>query len=136
MSIRAEVAEFIAGYRPSSVSGPAECFARDVVTRAAPATPARARALLWAAAKLADFSILAGLEPVPGVLLHPSVTGRFAVTAPGLLLPTSLSGDLAAALREHGSATLDEHYGHSHQPWPMPGLRCQHHAAAPATLRN
>lgn len=36
------------------------------------------------------------------------------------LLPTSLSGDLAAALREHGSATLDEHYGHSQQPWLMP----------------
>jgi len=87
MSIRAEVAEFIAGYRPSSVSGPAESFAREVVTRAAPATPARARALLWAAAKLADFSILAGLEPVPGVLLHPSVIERFAVTAPGLSGP-------------------------------------------------
>jgi hypothetical protein len=43
------------------------------------------------------------------------------------VLPTSLSGDPAAALREHGSATLDEHYGHSHQPLPMPGLRCQHH---------
>jgi uncharacterized protein (DUF433 family) len=25
------------------------------------------------------------------------------------LLPTSLSGDLAVAIREHGSATLDEH---------------------------
>jgi hypothetical protein len=34
--------------------------------------------------------------------------------------------DLAAALREHGPATLDEHHGHSHQPWPMPGLRCQY----------
>jgi hypothetical protein len=26
-----------------------------------------------------------------------------------LVLATSLSGDVAAALREHGSATLDEH---------------------------
>jgi len=43
-----------------------------------------------------------------------------------VVLPTSLFGDLAAALSEHGSATLDEHYGHSHEPWPMPGLRCQH----------
>ncbi len=63
----------------------AACFARDVVTRAAPGSPARARALLWAAGKLADYAI--GLEPVPPVLLHPSVTGRFAVSAPGLSGP-------------------------------------------------
>ncbi len=36
--------------------------------------------------KLAD-SILAGLDPVPGVLLHPSVIERFAATAPGLSGP-------------------------------------------------
>jgi hypothetical protein len=30
-----------------------------------------------------------------------------------MLLATSLSVDTAAALREHGSATLDEHYGRS-----------------------
>jgi integrase len=49
--------------------------------------PGRARALLQAAGKLADFPVLAGLDPVPGVLLHPSVTGRFAATAPGLSGP-------------------------------------------------
>jgi integrase len=87
MSTRAEIAAYIARYRPVSVSPPAACFARDVVTRAAPGSPARARALLWAAGKLADFSILAGLDPVPGVLLHPSVIERFAATAPGLSGP-------------------------------------------------
>jgi hypothetical protein len=41
---------------------------------------------------------------------------------PGALLPTSLSGDLAAEFREDGSATLDEHYGPA-PTWPMP--RCK-----------
>jgi integrase len=97
MSTRAEIAAYIARYRPVSVSGPAACFARDVVMRAAPGSTARARALLWAAGKLADFSILAGLEPVPGVLLHPSVIERFAATAPGLSGPARRT--LRASLR-------------------------------------
>ena len=51
---------------------------------AAPATRARANALLWAAARLAAFAVPLGLEPVPEVLLHPSVIERFAASAPGL----------------------------------------------------
>jgi hypothetical protein len=43
--------------------------------------------LLWAAGKLAEYGIGLGLEPVPAVLLHPSVTGRFAASAPGLSGP-------------------------------------------------
>jgi hypothetical protein len=46
--------------------------------------------------------------------------------AAGRLLPASLSGDLAAALLEHGPAMLDEHYGHWH--WPVPDLLCRHQA--------
>ena len=34
--------------------------------------------------RLADWAISVGLEPVPGVLLHPSVIERFAAHAPGL----------------------------------------------------
>ncbi len=78
------VAARIARWRPSSVSREAACFARAAVTRAAPHGRERAKNLLWAAAKLADFAIPLGLEPVPEVLLHPSVTGRFAAGAPGL----------------------------------------------------
>jgi integrase len=74
----------IAGYRPSSASPRAASFARAVVRQAAPATPARAKSLLWAAAKLADFAIAAGLDPVPEVVLHPSVIERFTAGAPGL----------------------------------------------------
>src|SRR5713226_9618764 len=40
--------------------------------------------LLWAAGKLAGYGIGLGLDPVPEVLLHPSVIERFATCAPGL----------------------------------------------------
>jgi hypothetical protein len=63
MSTRAEIAAYIARYRPVSVLPPAACFARDVVTRAAPGSPARARALLWAAGKLADQLTEHGMQP-------------------------------------------------------------------------
>ena len=55
-----------------------------MAARAGPGTRARANALLWAAARLAAFAIPLGLEPVPEVLLHPSVIERFAASAPGL----------------------------------------------------
>ena len=54
----------------------AAVFARDVVARTAPAGRDRAKNLLWAAGKLADYGLGLGLEPVPEVLLHPSVTER------------------------------------------------------------
>jgi hypothetical protein len=73
-----------------------------------------------------------------GDVVAQTAAGLHAAHAAGLVLPTSLSGDLAAALREHGSATLDEHYGHSHQPladaWAAVSAPCR--TAAPLTLRN
>ena len=62
-------------------------FARLVVARVRPCSRERAKNLLWAAGKLADFAIGLGLELVPEVLLHPSVIERFAVSAPGLSGP-------------------------------------------------
>ena len=59
-------------------------FARAVVAAAAPHGRDRAKNLLWAAGRLADWAIGLGLEPVPGVLLHPSVIERFTAHAPGL----------------------------------------------------
>ena len=59
-------------------------FARAVVTQAAPGGQERAKNLLWAAGRLADWATGLGLEPVPGVLLHPSVIERFTAHAPGL----------------------------------------------------
>jgi integrase len=80
----AEVAAYIGRWRPSSVSAPAAAFARDVIAKAEPQGRERAKNLLWAAAKLADYAIPLGLDPVPEVLLHPSVTERFTRAAPGL----------------------------------------------------
>ena len=62
----------------------AAAFARQVVPLAAPGGRERAKNLLWAAARLADWASGLGLDAAPGVLLHPSVIERFAATAPGL----------------------------------------------------
>jgi hypothetical protein len=79
-----KIAGYITSWQPSSVTSEAARFARQVVTQAAPPGRERAKNLLWAAGRLADYAIGLGLEPVPEVLLHPSVTGRFTAHAPGL----------------------------------------------------
>jgi integrase len=77
-------AAYIARWRPSSVSPPAAAFARDVIGKVAPQGRERAKNLLWAAGKLADYAASLGLELVPGVVLHPSTAERFTRCAPGL----------------------------------------------------
>ena len=77
-------AGYIARWRPSSVSPQAAAFARDVIAAVAPQEQERAKNLLWAAGKLADYAIGLGLDPVPDVVLHPSVAERFTRCAPGL----------------------------------------------------
>ena len=72
------------GGRPSSVSPQAAAFARDVIARAGPEGPERAKNLLWAAGKLADWALPLGLDAVPEVLLRPSSVERFTRCAPGL----------------------------------------------------
>jgi hypothetical protein len=82
----AEIAAYLSRWRPSRpVSGEAAAFARQVVGGCGPLnTQDRAKALLWAAGKLAGYGISIGLEPVPEVLLHPSVIERFTAHGPGL----------------------------------------------------
>jgi integrase len=80
----ADVAAYIGRWQPSSVSPRAAAFAREVTAKTAPGRQERAKSLLWAAGKLADYAIPLGLEAVPEVLLHPSVTERFTRCAPGL----------------------------------------------------
>jgi integrase len=75
---------YISQWRPSSVSPQAAAFARDVISRAAPQRRERAKNLLWAAGKLADYAIGLGLEAVPEVVLHPSTAERVTRCAPGL----------------------------------------------------
>ncbi len=80
-------AGYIAAWRPVSVPGEAAAFARAVVAGCGPLGRGRAKNLLWAAGKLAGWAVPLGLEPVPGVLLHPSVIERFTAHAPGLSGP-------------------------------------------------
>jgi integrase len=85
MSTRAgDEAGYPARWRPSSVSSEAAAFARHVVAGCGPLSRDRAKNLLWAAGKLASWAIPLGLDPVPEVLLHPSVIERFTAHAPGL----------------------------------------------------
>ena len=65
----------------------AAVFAREVIARAGPQGRERAKNLLWAAGKLADYAIGLGLEPAPEVVLHPSVAERFTRCAPGVSGP-------------------------------------------------
>jgi integrase len=81
----ADVASYPARWKPAAGT-PAEAaaFARKVVAACGPLGRDRAKNLLWAAGKLASYGISVGLEPVPEVLLHPSVIERFAAHAPGI----------------------------------------------------
>ena len=78
------MAGYIAAWRPAPAAPQAAAFARQVVLQAAPGGRERAKNLLWAAGRLADWAIGLGLEPVPEVLLHLSVIERFTAHAPGL----------------------------------------------------
>jgi integrase len=80
----ADVAAYIGRWRPWSVSPPAAVFAREVIGRVKPEGRERAKNLLWAAGKLADYAFGLGLEAVPEAVLHPSVAERFTRSAPGL----------------------------------------------------
>jgi integrase len=84
IALDADVAAYIGRWRPSSVSPQAAEFARKVVPLAAPGGRERAKNLLWAAGKLADYAIGLGLDLVPEVVLHPSVAERFTRCAPGV----------------------------------------------------
>ena len=79
-----DVAAYIGGWRPSPVSPQAAAFARQVVPAAAPGDRERAKNLLRAAGKLADYALGLGLDAVPEVLLHPPAAERFTRCAPGL----------------------------------------------------
>jgi hypothetical protein len=80
----ADVAAYIGRWEPRSVQAEAAAFARDVTAKAQPAGRERAKNLLWAAGRLADWAIGLGLETAPEVLLHPSTAERFTRCAPGL----------------------------------------------------
>src|SRR5260370_38422783 len=78
-----EAADYIASWRPSSVAPQAASFARAVVGAAGPPGRERAKNLVWAAGKPADYGTRLGMEPGPQVLLDPSVGARSAAHPPG-----------------------------------------------------
>ncbi|MDQ2759631.1 MAG: hypothetical protein M3Y17_04115 [Actinomycetota bacterium] len=88
-AVAGEVSAAIAAWASRSLSVNAQQLVRAVVARAAPATPARAKALLFAAAKLAGFGEQVGLGLSAEVLLHPSVIERFVVQGCGTVSPAT-----------------------------------------------
>jgi hypothetical protein len=108
------VSVVIARYAPRSLTAPAAAvFVREVVTRAAPATPGRAKALLFAASKLVVFAERVGLELEPRVVLCEPVVERFIVVGcPGVspatrrTLRTNLRALSRAIERYPGPATV------------------------------
>jgi integrase len=70
----------IAAWRPRGVSEGAAAFAREAVRTAAPGSAARARALLFAASRLAAFGESVGLELRAEALLREAVIERFVLT--------------------------------------------------------
>jgi integrase len=64
-------------YAPVALSAAAADFTRAVVARADPATPGRAKALLFAASRLACFAERVGLELEPRVVLCEATVERF-----------------------------------------------------------
>lgn len=85
-----QVSALIAAYRPCSVSEGAGAFARCVVANVAPQSPARAKALLFCASKLAAFGQTVGLELSPEVLLGGAVIERFIACGTAGLSPASV----------------------------------------------
>ena len=112
-----QAAVMIAAYRPHAVSQAAAAFARDVVGRACPESPGRAKALLFAAGRIAAFGESVGLELAAEVLLCPAVIERFILCGCGGLSPASVR-TLRSNLR-FLARTLQAHPG----PPPVPLAR-------------
>jgi len=110
-------------YAPCSVSEAASAFARDVVAMARPAAPERAKALLFAAARLAAFGEEMGLELCAETLLCEATIERFILCGTGGLSPASVR-TLRTNLRALARA-LDAH------PQPLPVALPRERAKAP-----
>lgn len=120
-----QVLAVIAAYAPRSVSERAAGFARETVAQAAPATPARAKALLFAAGKLAAFGESVGTPLLAQVLLSEAMIERFVLVGCGGLSPASVR-TLRTNLRALARA-LDRY------PEPEPTRLPRERAKAPYT---
>ncbi len=100
----------IASWRPRTTSPEAAAFAREMVARAGPGTPGRAKALLFAASRLAGFAVSVGLELRPEVVFCPSVIERFTLAS-----ERAISGPTRRTLRTNCRAL-----GRALEAWPAP----------------
>jgi hypothetical protein len=82
-------ARVIADWGSRSLGPGAQAFVRAVVAAAAPGTPARAKALLFAAGKLAAFAERVGLELSSDVVLCEATVERFILVGCGSLSAAS-----------------------------------------------
>jgi integrase len=80
----------VAAYASCSISPPAGVFAREVVAAAEPRSPGRAKALLFAAGRLAAFAECVGLELRAEVLLSEATVERFILVGCDGLAPASV----------------------------------------------
>jgi len=71
------VESVVSSWRPRRVGEAEAGFARRVVLACRPASPARARSLLWATSRLASFGREVGLPASEEALLRPGVIERF-----------------------------------------------------------
>lgn len=105
------VARAICAYAPASLSAEAAGFARAAVSRAAPQTRERAKALLYAAGRLAAFGESAGMELSAQALFREATIERFALTGCSALSPATrrtLRSNLRALARAHRAAPRPE----------------------------
>jgi integrase len=116
------VGRVIDRYRPRGVSPPAAGFARGVVSVAGPASAARAKALLFAAGRLAAFAEGVGLE-LDEALFSDAVIERLVVVGCDGLSPASVR-TVRSNLRALARAT--ERY-----PTPLPVALARERAKRP-----
>ncbi len=118
-----QVAASIAAYPPCSISEAAGGFAREVVAAAGPQSPARAKALLFAASRLGAFGESVGLELCAEALLCEAVIERFIARGSQGLSPASVR-TLRTNLRALARA-LEAH------PCPQPAALPRERVKAP-----
>ncbi|MGH9296155.1 MAG: hypothetical protein ACRD0B_12550 [Acidimicrobiales bacterium] len=83
-------AELCSSFSPRSVPLEAARFASEVVGRAGPNSPARAKALLFACSRLAAYGLSVGLQAKQEVLFTDSVIERFVICGTAGLSPASV----------------------------------------------
>ena len=111
----------IAAYAPASLSPEAAAFARSAAARAAPRRRERAKALLYAAGRLAAFGESVGMELCAEALLAEATIERFVLTGcPAVSAATrrTLRTNLRALARAHRAAPRPE-------PAPLPRERAK-----------